>query len=206
MTKCAYCGRPAWYQDRITGEPLCPVHSCLEVRSTRGEIRSGEERRASALQVRPGTPADAPDILRLWDHFWGQDDMDCFGRTYRAAELPALLACDGERVVGVLSYAVEPDWDAFNIVVLNVLPQYQRRGAAGRLMAVLDEKAREMTIGRLVVATSNDNLLALYRYQRWGFQITGIRAGGIAADSPGEPHIGVGGIPVRDEIRLEKRL
>jgi len=160
--------------------------------------------RSPALRIRPHTPADRAAILELWNHFWDEDEMDCFDRTYRAVELPAFLACDGQRVVGVLSYATERAWRAANIVALHVLPGYQGRGGAGRLIAALEEEAGSLGLARLIVATSNDNPVALFMYQRLGFRVTGIQVGAIGPDRVGEPHLGVGGIPVRDEIRLEK--
>lgn len=201
MIKCYRCGRPAWYQDRETGRPLCLDHGHLEVR---------DERRgrgpAPALTVRTGAPADLPAILALWDHFWDDDGMDCFGHQYQAVDLPHLLLCDGGRVVGLLSYAVERGWDALNIVALNILPGYQGRGGAGDLIARLERRARGLGIGRLIVATSNDNVLALYFYQRLGFRLTGLLVDAIEPNGAGEHFVGLGGIPVRDEIRLEKRL
>ena len=108
--------------------------------------------------------------------------------------------------MGLLSYAVERDWDALNIVALNILPGYQGRGGAGGLIALLEKRARELGIGRLIVATSNDNVLALHLYQRLGFKISGVHVGAIEPDSAGDHFVGLGGIPVRDEIQLEKQL
>jgi GNAT superfamily N-acetyltransferase len=162
--------------------------------------------RSDPLRIRAGTPEDEAVILELWLHFWDDHEMDCFGQTYRAADLPALLACDGERVVGLLSYAVERRWNAINIVALQVVPAEQGRGGAGALVAALETQTRRMGVDRLIVATSNDNLPALYFYQRLGFQISAIKVGGIAPDDPEDDFVGVGRIAVRDEIRLEKRL
>lgn len=58
---------------------------------------------------------------------------------------------------------------------------------------------------RLVVATSNDDVPALYLYQRLGFVLTGIKVGAILRHHGGEER-GFAGIPVRDELQLERRL
>jgi GNAT superfamily N-acetyltransferase len=203
MQTCAYCDRPAWYRDLETGELLCPEHARLEVRGPRPE-RVGAE--PAAFHVRPATPDDEATILEFWLHFWDDHEMDCFGKTYRAVDLPALFAYDGDRVIGLLSYAVERQWKAINVVALQVLPVAQGQGAAVALLRVLETQAREMEIARLIVATSNDNLPALYFYQRLGFQITAVKVGQVAPDDPEEEFVGVGRIPVRDEVRLEKQL
>lgn len=204
MTRCHYCKRPAWFQDQATGFPLCPVHSRLRVCAADPETRP--RRPQVSWLIRPAGPADQSAILKLWKHFWSDDGMDCFDRDYRAVKIPHLLACQGEQIVGLLGYAVEREWDAINIVVLNVLPSHQGRGGARGLIAALEKEACRTGIGRLIVATSNDNVAALYFYQRLGFQITGIEVGAIEPDEDDEHLVGVGGIPVRDEIRLEKRL
>jgi len=202
MDRCHYCDRPAWYQDRETGQALCMGHARIEVRGPRRPDRVNRP----PLLIRPSTPADGETIVAMWKHFWEEDDMECFGRLYRAAELPAFLACDGDKVVGVLSYGVERDWEAINIVVLNLAPSHQGRGGATGLMSALEEEAKCLGIGRLIVATSNDNVLALAFYQRQGFTISQVLAGAIESDDPAVPHLGVSNIPVRDEIQLEKRL
>jgi ribosomal protein S18 acetylase RimI-like enzyme len=60
-------------------------------------------------------------------------------------------------------------------------------------------------LGRILVATSNDDLPALALYQRHGFRILEIIPGRIAEDHGGE-FPGFAGIPVRDEVRLEYRF
>ena len=200
ITECAYCSRPAWYQDRGTDEMLCPRHARLEVRGPR-------PRTSDALPtVRQSTPADDETVLALWRHFWDEDQMDCFGRSYRAAELPSFLVEENGQVVGALSYAIEREWDAINIVALQVLPGYQGRGAARALLSALEEVARGEGIGRLLVATSNDNTLSLSFYQRLGFQIKHIEVGAIEPDHPDDELVGIGGVSVRDEIQMVKPL
>ena len=55
--------------------------------------------------------------------------------------------------------------------------------------------------GQVIVATTNDDLPALALYQRYGFRVTEVIPGGVAAHHGGE-FPGFAGIPVRDEIRL----
>ena len=129
--------------------------------------------------------------------------MECFGRTYDALGLPALIAAHDDRVAGVLCYALEED--RLNIVMLNVHPQYQGRHIARALLSAAEMEARAHGLPRLVVATSNDDLPALYLYQRWGFCIAAVKPGAILAHH-GREEAGFAGIPVRDEIQLDKNL
>jgi hypothetical protein len=79
-----------------------------------------------------------------------------------------------------------------------------------QLQGWLEGECRGRGVERLILSTTNDNLPALYFYQRRGFQIVSVLPGVIQEQlrsilSGAEPP-GFGGIPVRDEIRLQKHL
>lgn len=195
--KCDFCNANAQYCDPHTGQYICLAHSRLQVVAQ----RSGD--RAEPLALRPADPADRDRIAELALYFWGETEVECFGQVYEVRDLPAFVACDGDQVVGLASYAVEKE--ALNLVMLNVLSGYQGRGAGRALVAAVEGAARARGLGRVIVATSNDDLLALYLYQRCGFHLTGVKAGRLVEHHGGEES-GFAGIPVRDEIQLEKQL
>jgi ribosomal protein S18 acetylase RimI-like enzyme len=192
---CAFCERKPQYRDRQTGQFVCPQHARLEV------VAAGRGAPAPALSIRRATPADAPAIEDLSLYFWDETTVDCFDRHYDVQASPAFLACDGGDVVGLASYAVEADWNALVLVVLNVLPGYQGRGAGRALLNAVRDEAVQHGLGRILVVTSNDDLPALALYQRAGFQIVEVLPGRIAQHHGGE-FPGLAGIMVRDEIRL----
>jgi len=197
MNSCAYCDAKATYRDRDSGVCLCPVHARLEVTGPRGEAPR------PPLTIRPATPADRPRIAELADYFWGEVEVESFGRSYQVHALPAYVACDGDEVVGVASYAREGD--TTNLVMLNVLPRWQGRGAARELIAAVTKMTRAEGAGRVIASTTNDDLPALGLYQRLGFTITGVLVGRLLEHHGGvEP--GFASIPVRDEIQMELRL
>ena len=51
---------------------------------------------------------------------------------------------------------------------------------------------------------TNDNLPALYFYQRRGYYVTEWIPNGVAQHAKDASLPGFGGIPIRDEVRLEK--
>jgi ribosomal protein S18 acetylase RimI-like enzyme len=197
MDSCAYCTANALYRDRMSDTYLCLAHARLEVTGPR------EGTRRPPLAIRPAVSADRARIAELADHFWGEIEVECFGRSYPVGALPATVACDGDEIVGFASYAREGD--AVNLVMLNVLPRWQGRGAACALIAAVTEVARAEGAARVIVATTNDDLPALGLYQRLGFTITEVRAGKLL-EHHGGIELGFAGIPVRDEIRMELRL
>ena len=117
-------------------------------------------------------------------------------------ELPAFVAVSEGKIVGFISYTELNEKDVL-IVALGVLPEYQGSGVGKALLSALEKRARESLKDRLLVSTSNDDLPALVFYQLMGFQIFEVVQNAIA-DKHGAIFLGVGNIPIRDEIRLQK--
>ncbi|PYQ69041.1 MAG: hypothetical protein DMG04_29785 [Acidobacteria bacterium] len=82
---------------------------------------------------------------------------------------------------------------------------WQRSGVGGHLLAEAELLARRLNLKRLVVATTNDNLPALYFYQRRGYRLTDLVPNSVIEHTQ-QKVAGFAGIGVRDEIRLEKKL
>ena len=197
MARCALCGAKAQYQDRHSGQYVCPAHARLEV------VAAARRPQQPPLTIRRVTAVDRHRVAELALYFWDETEVECFGRSYDVLTCPAFLACGGEEAVGLAAYSVEAGLDAVVLVMLNLLPAYQGRGGGGALVdAVLDEAAR-LGQARVLVATSNDDLPALAVYQRHGFHLAELIPDGIANHHGGEL-VGLAGIPIRDEIRLER--
>jgi ribosomal protein S18 acetylase RimI-like enzyme len=195
MKSCTFCDANAQYRDRNTGQYVCLKHARLEV------VAAGQHGSATPLAIRPAEPADYRRIEELSFYFWGETDVDCFGRQYDVLACPAFLACDGDEVVGAISYAFEEEWDAVVVVMLSILPDWQGRDGGRALLNAVHEEAKNRTLGRLLVATSNDDLPVLALYQRYGFRIVEVIPGFVARHHGGE-FPGFSGIGVRDEMRL----
>jgi GNAT superfamily N-acetyltransferase len=126
-------------------------------------------------------------------------------RDLRPAELPALVAeADGERA-GLATYLIE---DAeCELVTLDALTV--GGGIGGALVEALADTARDAGCARMVVITTNDNLPALRLYQRHGFTLAAARLDEIEVSRRRKPQIaatGYAGIPVRDELELQRAL
>ena len=196
---CAFCSQKPHYRDRHTGQHVCPAHARLDI------IAAESFPTSRPLTIRPAVEADLVQIRMLSLYFWGETEVDCFDREYDVLDCPAFLACAREDIVGLASFAIEDTWNALVLVMLNVLPDYQGRGAGHSLLEAVYNVASQRGQTRVIVATSNDDLPALALYQRCGFCITGIIAGLVARHHGGEVP-GFSGIPIRDEVRLEYRL
>jgi len=191
---CSICGEKAQFQCQGTSELLCLEHASLEV-TTRSQRCRGN------ATIDAAAPQDYARVAALAYHFWDETEVYCFGKTYDITSLPAYVARVDTDTVGAISYAVERGRLA--IVLLSVMPGFQGRGLGRGLIEATVEEATRQMLAKVVVATSNDDLPALYLYQRHGFTIADIRPGEVLRHHGGEV-VGFAGIPVRDEIRLER--
>lgn len=193
--QCTICGGDAWYVCGRSGRPVCPQHSRIEVVS---RLSFGS---SDGLHVREATPSDYQRIGEVAEYFWGETDVVCFDKQYNILKLPAYVvsAYHHNHLTGLLSYSLEPD--SLVIVMLDVLPGYQGLGAGKMLVDAAKKKAESEGKEHIVVATSNDDVPAMYFYQRNGFQLYEVKPD-LVTEHHGEVQVGFGGIPVRDELRL----
>ncbi len=195
--KCHYDDLDAHYRCAQTGEYVCLNHARLDV------VSVATRAKPEPLPVRAAGSRDREAIASVAGAYWGETEVECFGSTYNVLALPAFVAYCEDSVAGVLCYTLEED--RLIVVMLNVHPEYQGRRTARSLLAAAEAEARKRGLARLAVATSNDDLPALYLYQRCGFAITGVVARSLL-DHHGREELGFASIPVRDEIRLELSL
>ena len=135
--------------------------------------------------------------------FWGEEEQLAFGRRFAVAELPAYVAKVQDLVVGFISFS--PTSDAILVVALGVLPRYQCCEIGSRLIRKVEGEARRLRKNKVFVSTSNDDLPALGFYQSHGFQIYQVNPN-VIAEKHAKVLRGIGGLPVRDELRLQKVL
>jgi len=196
---CKYCGKDVVYRCSVCGEMLCAEHvklrtvcpSCIKkttVEYTIHKVVLDQERKK---------------IREFVHRFWGEEEQLTFDRKFMVAELPAYTAKLENDIIGFISFT-ETD-DAIMIVALGVMPQYQGCGVGRSLIEKIETEAKRRMKKKLLVSTSNDDLPALAFYQSLGFQIYMVKPN-IIAEKHGEVLKGIGGLPIRDELRLQKIL
>jgi GNAT superfamily N-acetyltransferase len=156
------------------------------------------------MRVRAASTADREWMAPYLEEKWGGIVVSR-GVVHRPVELPALVAhANGERH-GLLTYRVTGD--ACEIVTLDADPP--RGGGGTALLEALAERLRGTGCRRLWLVTTNDNLDALRFYQRRGFALKRVHPGALAASrrrKPSIPLVGNHGIPLRDELELERSV
>ena len=130
------------------------------------------------------------------------------GELVHPLDHPALVAetADGQ-LLGMLTYVPGRDWQQCEILTLHADEQW--RGAGTALVEAAAQLARRQGCTRLWVITTNDNVDALRFYQRRGFCLVRVHRGAVdrsrASLKPEIPPVGAYGIPLRDEIELERQ-
>jgi ribosomal protein S18 acetylase RimI-like enzyme len=158
------------------------------------------------LTIRDASGADRADLLDLLDA-WGMRPVARLGEVYDPADDPAIVAVDASgAVTGVLTYRPGDDgWELGTFYVTD-----RRAGVGTRMLELLVELAGAGGARRIWLVTTNDNVDALRFYQRRGFRFVELHAGAVdrsrATLKPSIPAIGDHGIPLRDELVLERVL
>jgi ribosomal protein S18 acetylase RimI-like enzyme len=196
---CEYCKKDAIYRCNICGTLTCGEHTKLQtlcpsctkkatLNCTVNKVTLGKERKK---------------IREFVTQFWGEEEQLTFDRKFTVAKLPAYVAKSGSDVIGFISFAEVGD--AVIIVALGILPKYQNVGVGKSLTEKVEAEAKRLGKKKLLVSTSNDDLPALAFYQHVGFQIYEVKPN-VIAEKHGKVLKGIGGLPIRDELRLQKTL
>jgi GNAT superfamily N-acetyltransferase len=94
--------------------------------------------------------------------------------------------------------------------VLTLHAADQWRGAGTALIEEVERIALDSGCRRVWLITTNDNIHGLRFYQRRGFRLAALHAGAVDRSreslKPEIPVVGEHGIPIRDELELEKLL
>jgi GNAT superfamily N-acetyltransferase len=187
VLRCSRCGKFVDWEDAQV-QIVCTCRPRLEL---------------PPVMVREATDPDRRAARELFDRDFGRTQIVAYGEVMDLDQIPALVAVMQGECSGALAYRLLGD--RLHIVALATDPMWQRSGVGGHLVAEAELLARRLKLTRLVVSTTNDNLPALYFYQRRGYRLTDLVPNSVTEHTH-RAQPGFAGIPVTDEIRLEKRI
>ncbi|MFX1265110.1 MAG: GNAT family N-acetyltransferase [Promethearchaeota archaeon] len=157
------------------------------------------------LNIRPVEAEDQAWVRQVSVEHWSSEVVVTRGKVHLVEELAGFVALiSGERV-GLMTYDIQDD--SCEIVTLNSFVEKQGIGSA--LLSRIEDEAMAAGCRRLWLITTNDNLEALRFYQKRGFSIAAVYSDAIKESRRLKPEIPLtseDGIPIRDEIELEKPL
>jgi ribosomal protein S18 acetylase RimI-like enzyme len=157
------------------------------------------------LVVRPVAEHDEAWVRETLAARWGEVRVVSRGAVWDPVALPGFVAEADGRLIGLVTY--RPGEGECEIVTLDALEE--RRGVGTALVASVMDAARASGLTRVWLITTNDNLDALRFYQRRGFALAALHRGALAESrrlKPSIPDVGAFGIPIRDELELERRV
>lgn len=144
-------------------------------------------------------------LIDLFIDNWGDDEMVVSSGTYQLSDLPGFVAFDEAEIIGVITYIIRND----QIEIISLDSFKENIGIGSQLLKKLEEISEEKDITKITVITTNDNLNALKFYQKRGYSIKKVIPNAVEKarnQKPSIPLLAENGIPIRDEIVLEKYL
>jgi ribosomal protein S18 acetylase RimI-like enzyme len=188
ILRCGRCGKFVdWLDARL--QVVCGCRPHLEL---------------PPVLVREATPSDRVKALELFTRDFGPAQLVSYGEPISLDNAAALVAETDSEIAGALAWRHFAG--ALHILALATDPMWQRAGVGGHLIAEAELLARRENWPRVIVTITNDNLPALYFYQRRGYRISAILRDSIAAHTRDQTATGFAGIPILDEVQLAKDL
>jgi ribosomal protein S18 acetylase RimI-like enzyme len=137
---------------------------------------------------------------------WYDEAVVAHGERMYPAQLPGFVALQDGAIVGHVSYRLA----GRRCELTSIETDPPGRGIGSLLLDAVVDVAGRVGCTQVWLTTTNDNLDALRFYQRRGFRLSRLRVGAIDAArralKPELPAIGSYGIPMRDELDLEREL
>ena len=195
---CNQCTKEALYKCSVCRQPLCGEHAQLRIVCLPCCNKSEID-----YTIEKTSEREKASIREFVKRFWGEEEQLTFDRKFLVSELSGYVVKVEERTVGFISFAAVED--AMIIVALVVLPKYQGCGIGKHLISKAQKEAIISKKKELLVSTSNDDLPALGFYQSQGFQIYEVKPN-VIAEKHGGLFKGIGNLPIRDELRMSKKL
>lgn len=158
------------------------------------------------FEIRYWTRGQETEKLRqLFVQHWHDDTIVAHGTIFRPEDLEAFVVINNNDIKGLLTFVVKEN--DLEIVTLDSF--VERQGIGSRLLEAVEKEAVQRNRQRLWLVTTNDNLNALGFYQCRGFQLVSVAPNAVDEArklKPSIPLIADKGIPIRDELLLEKKL
>ena len=138
--------------------------------------------------------------------YWASTEIVIKGEVYKAEEYKAMIYKHKGIRTGLLIYF----FDHVNCKIISLSTDLENKKIGTFLIMKLIDICFQQNCKRIEVITTNDNLKALYFYQKLGFRISGFYMNSITDVSRklelSIPETAPNGIPIRDEIQLEYLL
>lgn len=151
------------------------------------------------------TESNRDIVNAFFEEHWGSPEMVISTGTYNCSELSGFIASDNEKVAGLITYIIKGN-DCELISLDSVI---EEQGVGSKLLNTVERVALESGCKTISLITTNDNLHVLKFYQKRGYRIINILPNAVQEArkiKPSIPLIGNEGIPLHDELQLQKKM
>lgn len=188
VLRCGRCGRIAGWNDARV-QIVCGCRPRVEL---------------PPPLVREAFSTDRARALEIFGREFGDRQLVAGGQPVSVENGELLVGETEGGVAGALAWRRMDG--AFHIIAVATDPMWQRSGLGGYLVAEAEMLARRNALPRIIATITNDNIPALYFYQRRGYRVTAVLPDVVAAQERNRNRVGFAGISIRDEIQLTKNL
>lgn len=136
---------------------------------------------------------------------WFSTDISIRGKIIDGTKLDGFVIIENNIIIGLITYIFMDN--VCEIVSLD--SKKENIGIGSNLLKKVEEKAIRENYHTLRLITTNDNLRALQFYQKRGFCLSKLYPKVmdiVRIQKPDVPKIGENGIPLNDELELEKNI
>ncbi|WP_421385170.1 GNAT family N-acetyltransferase [Bacillus salacetis] len=137
---------------------------------------------------------------------WGSPEMVISSGVYDCSKLDGFVVLnEKEEIIGLITYIFRED--ECEIISLDSIEEGKGIGKA--LVQAVERAAEKRGCSSVKLVTTNDNLKALKFYQKRGYHLSNLYINAVDKArklKPAIPLVSEDGIPIRDEIELEKEL
>jgi N-acetylglutamate synthase-like GNAT family acetyltransferase len=158
------------------------------------------------MNIIPSENLHKNKIIKFFTTHWGSPKMVISSGIFDCSALDGFAILNVEdQIIGMITYVLNQN--ECEVISLDSLEE--GKGIGSSLLQEVEIAAVQHKCDRVKLITTNDNLSALKFYQKRGFQLVKIHKNAVRKArelKPEIPLIGNDGIPLRDEIELEKVL
>ena len=157
------------------------------------------------FKIRSVSQADRGWIRKFIAKEWGAERVIAHGKIYYPHNLSGFIALKDKKYLGLVTYNIERK----NLEIVSMNATLPNKGIGTALLKAVEKIGRKLKCKKIWLITTNDNIDALRFYQKKGFSIVAIHRNALEISrklKPEIPLVGNYGIPLKDEIELEKKL
>jgi GNAT superfamily N-acetyltransferase len=137
---------------------------------------------------------------------WGSPEMVISSGIYDCSKLDGFAVMNKkEEIIGLITYIIREN----ECEIISLDSVEEGKGIGSSLILEVEKAAERRGCNCVKLITTNDNLPALKFYQKRGYHLSNLYKNAVEKArklKPGIPMVSDEGIPIRDEIELDKIL